>query len=68
MNNIRDIRNGQGLTQVQLAEMANVSQPYLLDLEKGRRGAKPETWQRIADALNVTVDELRGVDDESSDA
>lgn len=59
MNRIRELREAAGLQQKELAERANISRPYLLDLERNRRGAKPETLKRIADALGVTVDELR---------
>ena len=44
--------------QKELALAANISRPYLHDLENNRRGAKPETLQRIANALGVTVEEL----------
>ena len=58
VNRIREIRKSKGVTQSSLAVLAKVSQPYLHDLELNRRGAKPETIMRIADALGVTVDEL----------
>ena len=58
MNRIREVREAQNMTQKSLALMAKVSQPYLHDLETGARGAKPDTWQRIAKALGVTIDEL----------
>ena len=58
MNKVREIRKMRGLTQIQLSEKANISQAYLCDLEKNRRGAKPDTFQRIADALDVSVNEL----------
>lgn len=58
MNRIRKIREARKLSQKELATLANVSAPYLCDLEKNRRGATPETYQRIADALNVDVSEL----------
>lgn len=61
MNRIKEVREAQGLTQQELASRVNVSRPYIVDLEKGRRGAKPETWARIAEALGVKVDELREV-------
>lgn len=47
-------------TQKKLAFLVGVSQPYLHDLESGRRGAKQETLQRIAEALGVAVTELIG--------
>ena len=60
MNRVREIRARLNITQQALADAAGVSRPFLVDIEKGRRGAKFDTWQRIADALGVTVPELRG--------
>ena len=69
MNHIKEIRLNKGLTQQDIAEKANVSRPYLVDLEKGRRGAKEETKRRIAEALGVTVEEAwGGEDDDRPDA
>lgn len=58
MNRIKEIRESAGVSQKDLATKANVSRPYLSDLEKNRRGAKPETLQRIAEALGVTTKDL----------
>lgn len=58
MNRIREIREAVRMAQKELAEKVGISCPFLCDLEKNRRGAKPETYQRIADALNVPVTEL----------
>ena len=52
------MRKAQGMTQIELATRASVSQPYINDLENNRRGAKQETLERIAVALGVTVDDL----------
>ena len=60
MNRIKHIRQKRGIQQKELAAAVNVSQPYMHDLELGARGAKPETWQRIADALGVPVEQLKG--------
>ena len=57
MNRIRELREMRRMSQIELSARAGISQPFLCDLEKSRRGAKPETYQRIADALEVTVDE-----------
>ena len=59
MNRIAEIRKEKGITQIELAARSGVSQPYIVDLEHGRRGASPDTWARIAEALGVQVDELR---------
>lgn len=58
MYRIKELREKAKIQQITLAEMANVSQPYMHDLENNRRGAKPETLERIAKALGVEVNEL----------
>ena len=58
MNNIRVIRESSGITQKALAEAAGISAPFLHDLERGNRNAKPETMERIASALGCTVRDL----------
>ncbi|MBO6093420.1 MAG: helix-turn-helix transcriptional regulator [Oscillospiraceae bacterium] len=58
MNRIKEIREKTGIQQKELAERAGISRAYLCDLEKNRRGARPETFEKIADALNVPVDDL----------
>lgn len=58
MNRIKELRETKGINQKELSEKAGISRPFLCDLEKNRRGAKPETYQRIADALDVPVSEL----------
>lgn len=67
MNNIKRIREEKGMTQKALADAASISAPYLLDLERGSRGAKPETWMRIASALGCTVAELMNDDGGNKD-
>jgi DNA-binding XRE family transcriptional regulator len=47
------------MTQKALAEAANVSAPFLYDLENGNRNAKPETWLRIAEALECKVEDIK---------
>ena len=58
MNRIKEIREFCRMTQMELSTKAKISQPYLVDLENNRRGAKPETLQRIADAMGVQVADL----------
>ena len=60
VNRIKEIRESKGLQQKELAELVGLSAPYLHDLENNRRGAKPETLERIANGLGVTVMELTG--------
>ena len=58
MNRIKPVRESKKMTQTELASKAMISQPYLHDLENNRRGAKPETYERIAAALEVPVSDL----------
>ena len=58
MNRIKEIRVHLRVSQSELAKSAGVSQPFLCDLENNRRGAKPETLSRIANALGVNVADL----------
>ena len=58
MNRIKELREQKQMQQKDLAALAGISKPFLCDLEKNRRGAKPETYQRIADVLEVSVVEL----------
>ena len=58
MNQIRKIREKKKVSQMELARAAGVSQPYMSDLENNRRGARPETYQKIADFLGVEVSDL----------
>lgn len=62
MNRIRELREGFKISQVELSNKAGISQPYLYDLETNRRRGRPETLQRIADALGVSVSELQETD------
>lgn len=59
MNRIKQLREFFKITQTELSRKAGISQPYLHDLENNRRGARPETLQRIADAMGVQVQDLQ---------
>jgi transcriptional regulator with XRE-family HTH domain len=51
------LREGLGLTQSQLAEIAGVSQPYIAKLESGRAvNIELKTLVRVATALDAHVD------------
>jgi transcriptional regulator with XRE-family HTH domain len=67
---IRALRRKRGLTQVALAELADVPQSLISQIESGaRRGSaiQLEVARAIAFALGVSLDALAGVpvDDES---
>ena len=56
---IRRLRRKARLTQVQLAEQAKISQPYLSQLEAGRaRRLSLQMAQRLAKALGVKIEDL----------
>ena len=59
-NRIKEIRIAKGISQKELASKAGVSQPFVHDLENENRGAKPETLEKIASALECAVEELYG--------
>lgn len=58
MSNVKAIREAKGISQKVLAASAQISAPFLHDLENGNRNAKPETWRRIAEALGCSVTDL----------
>jgi transcriptional regulator with XRE-family HTH domain len=51
-------RHRQGLTQRQLGELAGVAHTTVQRLESLRRGAYPQTMQRLATALGIAPEEL----------
>ena len=56
--NIRDYRTDAGLTLEKLAEMADLSWPYLSEIERGRENISLDKLARIAKALNVKLTKL----------
>lgn len=52
---IRDCRKAAGLTQVRLAEMAEIPQGHLSRLENGEHAPNRFTVAKIAKALNVPI-------------
>jgi transcriptional regulator with XRE-family HTH domain len=55
---LREWREARALTQVELAELANVSPRSVAGYEAGA-GARPPTVRRLAEALGVEVADLR---------
>jgi transcriptional regulator with XRE-family HTH domain len=54
----------RGLTQRQLAERAGARLHYVQRVEQGKRGCNPLVAQKIADALKVSLQDLRAESDE----
>ncbi|WP_206110418.1 helix-turn-helix domain-containing protein [Paenibacillus aquistagni] len=57
---IRAFRKLRGLTQLQLAEMTNLSITIIGEIERGNRAADDQVVERIAYALRISVIELVG--------
>jgi transcriptional regulator with XRE-family HTH domain len=57
-SNIRTCRTHVGLTLEQPAEKADLSWPYLSEIERGRENISLDKLARLAKALNVTLAKL----------
>jgi transcriptional regulator with XRE-family HTH domain len=57
---IRRVRETKGLTQHTLADKADITRKYVVDLEAGRYDPTIGVLRRIAKALGVPVTELLG--------
>jgi transcriptional regulator with XRE-family HTH domain len=57
-SNIRACRIDAGLTLEKLAEKADLSWPYLSEIERGRENISLDKLARLAKALNVTLSGL----------
>ena len=57
-NNIRTYRTNAGLTLEKLAEMADLSWPYLSEVERGRENISLDKLARLAGALDVQLSKL----------
>lgn len=55
-NRILNLRKNQGLTRERLAEMSDISVPFLADIEKGKKNMTVTTLRKLASALLVTTD------------
>ena len=53
---IRLIREAQGKTREQIAEIAEISAQFLFYIETGRKGMTSRTIVNLAKALNVSTD------------
>lgn len=57
-NALRAWRNYRGMTLETLAEQTGSRKSALSDIENGKANGKPALWRKLAEALNVTVDEI----------
>ena len=48
---LKDIRESQHISQLEIAEQANISQPSYSNIEMGRRNPSVEAAKKIADVL-----------------
>jgi len=61
-NALRAWRKYRGLTQERLATMTNVRLSTISEIENGKAQGKPMLWRALAEALNVTVDDILPLD------
>ena len=57
-NPIKVWREARGLTQQQLVDAAGISKPSLSQIETGIRKGSPENLTSIAEALNISFDQI----------
>ena len=57
-NALRVWREHRGLTLKELADRAQVSAPFVSQIEKGQREGSVETMRKLADTLKISVDDL----------
>ncbi len=57
-NRIRELRKGQGLTQEELEERADLHNTYIGAIERGERNLSLDSIEKIAKGLNIEVKEL----------
>lgn len=55
---LKDFREGAGMRPIDLARAANVSAPYLCEIEAGKRNPSEAVVAKLASALNVDVRSL----------
>lgn len=56
--NIKRIRTESGMTQADLCRKLDVDRAYMSNIESGKKNPTLSTIERIAKALNVSIEEL----------
>ena len=59
-NRIKELRQSKGISQSELAQKVGISNQAISHYETGKRHAKIETWQKLADYFDVSVPYLQG--------
>ncbi|WP_083479640.1 helix-turn-helix domain-containing protein [Oxobacter pfennigii] len=57
-NRIRDLRNGRGWSQEELADRATVSRSFMGEIERGQASATIESLEKVTIALEITLEDL----------
>ena len=57
-NPVRVFREYRNMKTKELAEMAGLAEAFVSQIESGKRGGSNEAIKAIAEALNVSVDDL----------
>ena len=52
---IRDVRIARGLSQNKLAKLVGISQPFMREIECGRKNPSVEMLFRICDVLGIRI-------------
>lgn len=65
-NRIKELRLENGISQEELSKAIGVTRQAISLFEKGKRDPKLETWVKLADYFNVSIEYLQGQTDEKS--
>ena len=57
-NAVREARTELGLSQEKLAELTGISQQFICSIETEKANPSVEVMVKIADALNITLNDL----------
>jgi transcriptional regulator with XRE-family HTH domain len=55
---VRELRQKMGISQESFADICDLHRTYISDVELGKRNISIENIQKVADALNMTMEEL----------
>ena len=58
MKSVKTIREERGFTQKMLSEMTGIARSYICEIEQDRKQPTLRTLEKIANALNISTDEL----------